>query len=68
MLCRLSQSGGTVTTLSDGMALPAASVVEKGTLNAASTDINGNFTLTVSRQSVSTCYLIHRYEDKRKYL
>ena len=39
---------GTVTTLSDGLPLPAASVVEKGTLNATSTDVNGGFTLTVS--------------------
>ena len=39
---------GTVTTLSDNLPLPAASVVEKGTLNATSTDVNGAFTLTVS--------------------
>src|SRR5512133_343723 len=39
---------GTVTTISDNLPLPAASVVEKGTLNATSTDVNGAFTLTVS--------------------
>lgn len=39
---------GIVTTLSDNLPLPSASVVEKGTLNATSTDVNGAFTLTVS--------------------
>ncbi len=44
---RLTVSG-IVTTLSDNLPLPSASVVEKGTLNATSTDVNGAFTLTVS--------------------
>ncbi len=49
---------GTVTTVSDNLPLPAASVVEKGTLNATSTDVNGAFTLTVSgEQAVLVVYV-----------
>jgi len=39
---------GTVYSKSDGMPLPGASVVEKGTLNATSTDQSGQFNLTVA--------------------
>jgi len=37
---------GTVVSSEDGMPLPGASVIAEGTTNSASTDIDGNFTLT----------------------
>jgi TonB-linked SusC/RagA family outer membrane protein len=42
---------GTVLSQSDGLPLPGASVVEKGTLNATSTDQAGYFSITVSSES-----------------
>jgi TonB-linked SusC/RagA family outer membrane protein len=45
------QVSGTVTD-SDGLLLPGASVVEKGTTNGTQTDFDGNFTLTVSEPDV----------------
>ncbi len=42
---------GTVTD-QDGIPLPGASVVEKGTLNGTTTDFNGNFTIDVADDAV----------------
>ena len=39
---------GTVIDPADGSSLPGVSVVEKGTTNGTSTDISGNYTLSVS--------------------
>ncbi len=39
---------GVVLSVADQMPLAGASVLEKGTVNGASTDFDGNFTLTVS--------------------
>ena len=39
---------GTVLSKSDGLPLPGSAVVEKGTLNATSADLAGNFTLAVA--------------------
>ena len=44
---------GTVVSATDNMPLPGASVVEVGTLNGTSTDIDGTFALTVSNADVS---------------
>ena len=43
---------GTVTDAGDGTTLPGASVVVKGTTNGTVTDIDGNFTLSISANSV----------------
>ena len=44
---------GVVFSQSDGLPLPGAMVVEKGTLNATSTDVNGGFVINVEgEQSV----------------
>ncbi|MEM1338670.1 MAG: TonB-dependent receptor [Bacteroidota bacterium] len=42
---------GTVTD-QDGIPLPGASVVEKGTLNGTTTDFNGNFTIEVTDNAI----------------
>ena len=42
---------GTVVSQSDGLPLPGAAVVEKGTMNATSTGLNGIFTLTVNSEN-----------------
>ncbi|MCO6147965.1 TonB-dependent receptor [Flavobacterium sp. NRK1] len=39
---------GKVTAADDGMGLPGVSVIEKGTTNSASTDLDGNFQIAVS--------------------
>ncbi|HYH57534.1 MAG TPA: carboxypeptidase-like regulatory domain-containing protein, partial [Anseongella sp.] len=39
---------GTVVSATDGMPLPGVSVMEKGSQAGASTDISGNFSITVS--------------------
>ena len=39
---------GKVTAADDGMGLPGVSVIEKGTTNSASTDLDGNYQIAVS--------------------
>lgn len=39
---------GTVTTASDGMPLPGANVIVKGTTNGVQTDFDGNYSITAS--------------------
>ena len=39
---------GTVTSSSDGMPLPGANILEKGTTNGVQTDFDGNYSITVS--------------------
>jgi len=39
---------GQITDISDNMSIPGVNVIEKGTTNGTSTDIDGNFTLRVS--------------------
>lgn len=39
---------GKVSGADDGMGIPGASVIEKGTTNSASTDLDGNFQIAVS--------------------
>ncbi|WP_405381058.1 SusC/RagA family TonB-linked outer membrane protein [Maribacter sp. LLG6340-A2] len=39
---------GTVTSSADGMPLPGANILEKGTTNGVQTDFDGNFSITVS--------------------
>ena len=42
---------GTVTSSEDGLGLPGAAVVEKGTINGTTTDINGKYKIIVSSES-----------------
>ncbi|MDH3245720.1 MAG: carboxypeptidase-like regulatory domain-containing protein, partial [Saprospiraceae bacterium] len=50
LLWAQKQISGTVTS-EDGEPLIGVNVVEKGTVNGASTDLDGNFTLTVAGES-----------------
>ena len=43
---------GTITSAADGMPLPGASIMEKGTDNGAATDFDGNFSITVPQDAV----------------
>ncbi len=43
---------GTVTTADDGQPLPGATVIEKGTSNGTTTDLDGYYQLSVSREAV----------------
>ncbi len=43
---------GIVTSSDDGMGLPGVNVMEKGTANVASTDIDGNYQITVNPEAV----------------
>ena len=42
---------GTVTDSSDSMSLPGVNVLEKGTMNGAVTDFDGNYTIEVSNEN-----------------
>lgn len=43
---------GTVTDVEDGIPIPGANVIEKGTSNGVITDFDGNFNITVSGNSI----------------
>jgi len=45
---------GKVTSADDGMGLPGVNVMEKGTTNGVSTDLDGNYTITVSPSATLT--------------
>lgn len=55
---------GTVTAAEDGLGLPGVTVVEKGTQNATFSDIDGNFTLPVSGDSVTLVFSFIGYRNK----
>ena len=55
---------GKVTDL-DGVPLPGASVLEKGTLNGTTTDFDGNFTIDVADDAILEIFL-HRIYHPRK--
>ena len=54
---------GTVTDASDGMALPGVNVVEDGTMNGATTDIDGKYTLQVSDANAVLKFTFIGYKD-----
>ena len=43
---------GTVTTVSDGLALPGANVIIKGTSNGAQTDFNGKYSIQANQSDI----------------
>ena len=47
---------GNVTDANDGSPLPGVNVVESGTTNGTITDIDGNYTLTVSDQNTNLIF------------
>ena len=59
------QVGGTVVD-DDGLPLPGASVVEKGTNNGTQTDFDGNFTLTITDENATLVFSYIRLLDLRK--
>ena len=54
---------GTVSDSSDGMSLPGVNVVEKGTVNGTSTDIDGNYTIQLSGENAVLQFTFIGYED-----
>lgn len=56
---------GTVLSAEDNMPLPGASVIVKGTSNGASTDFDGNFTLSVasSATTLTVSYIGYKTKD-----
>ena len=54
---------GTVSDSSDGMSLPGVNVVEKGTINGTSTDIDGNYTIQLSGENAVLQFTFIGYED-----
>ena len=55
---------GTVLSAEDNMPLPGASVIVKGTTNGASTDFDGNFSLTVSNSATILTISYLGYQTK----
>ena len=55
---------GVVTTSSDGLPLPGASVIEKGTSNGVQTDFNGSYTLkTTNGNTLAYSYIGMKTEE-----
>ncbi|MCF7559201.1 TonB-dependent receptor [Sabulilitoribacter multivorans] len=56
---------GTVLSADDNMPLPGASVIVKGTTNGASTDFDGNFTISVASSAtvLTVSYLGYKTKD-----
>jgi hypothetical protein len=55
---------GTVTDSSDGMSLPGVNVLEKGTMNGAVTDFDGNYTINVSNDNAVLQFSFVGYSEQ----
>ena len=55
---------GTVTDSSDGMSLPGVNVLEKGTMNGAVTDFDGNYTINVSNDNAVLQFSFIGYSEQ----
>ena len=54
---------GTVTDSSNSMPLPGVNVVEKGTMNGATTDFDGNYSIQVSDKNAVLQFSFLGYLD-----
>ena len=55
---------GTVTDSSDSMSLPGVNVLEKGTMNGAVTDFDGNYTIEVSNENAVLQFSFIGYSEQ----
>ena len=55
---------GTVTSIEDNMPLPGVNVVVKGTNNGASTDFDGNYTITIEEENAILTFSYVGYVTK----
>ena len=55
---------GVVTAAEDGTALPGVTVVEKGTQNASFTDLDGNYSIQVTKEEAILVFSFIGYTPK----